>query len=50
MKEEQLSYYNDLLTQVCTWMSSMERRISSLEPVAMDIQLIEGQIEAIQVQ
>ena len=49
LKEEQSSYFNELLTQVNTWMSSMERRIDNLDPVAMDIQLIEDQIESIQV-
>ena len=49
LKEEQSSYFNELLSQVNTWMSSMERRIDNLDPVAMDIQLIEDQIESIQV-
>ena len=49
MKEEQRSYYKELLAQVDKWMSSMERRIESLDPVAMDMQLIESQIESLQV-
>lgn len=49
LKEEQSSYFTELLTQVNMWMSSMERRVENLDPVAMDIQLIEDQIESIQV-
>jgi len=48
-KEEQRVYFDELLCQVNSWMATMERRIDALEPVAMDIQLIEQQIEAIQV-
>lgn len=49
LKEEQLDYFNELLSQVSNWMASMERRITTLEPVALDIQIIEDQIEALQV-
>lgn len=49
MKEEQLSYFKQLLDQVTNWMDSIERRVDHLEPVSLDVQLIEEQIEAIQV-
>lgn len=48
-KEEQLAYFAELLGQLSTWMASIERRIDSLEPVALDIQIIEDQIESLQV-
>jgi len=49
MKEEQYSYFKELLAQVTSWQSSMERRVDGLESVAMDMSLIENQIEALQV-
>lgn len=44
-KAEQLNAYETLKEQVISWLSKTETRVNSLQPVAIDVDLIQRQIE-----
>lgn len=46
-RAEQLYAYESLKEQVLTWLSSIERRVESLAPVAIDVEVIKMQIEEV---
>ena len=49
MREEQSSRFEDMKDSVLRWLTYMENRIDDLEPVAIDFEMIEKQIEEIEV-
>lgn len=49
MNEEQFSCYQELLTYINGWLSSMEGNIDRLKPVCLHTERLESQIESMQV-
>ena len=49
MREEQSSRFEDMKDAVLRWLTYMENRLDDLEPVAIDVEIIEKQIEEIEV-
>ena len=49
MREEQSSRFEDMKDSVLRWLTYVENRLDDLEPVAIDVEIIEKQIEEIEV-
>ena len=48
-RDDQQSRYGDAKDDVIAWLSEMEARIERLEPVAIDVEVIEQQIDDLRV-